>query len=595
MNYVVKIERSYHQFFEMDISMLKELRIRNFAIIEKLNIQFLSGLTVLSGETGAGKSIIINALNLLLGHRATEKYIRTGMDVAEVEGYFDINDHPRIKALMKQNDFDPNDGLLIRRHISRKERHKIYINDRQSTIQLLSQLTANLVNISGQHAHQRLLNEDEHLYLLDTFAKIVPLRNEVYQSYHQLLPAIAQHDSLLKQQSRQSEHLELIKFQAKEISDAAIEKNEDELLENEHMRLQHAETIYQKISESIDQLYDSEGAVYEILTKTNKTIEQVSTLDKNLATSCERIMEASVLIDDITSELRHYLDNIHVDNQRLQDVEDRIYLLNQLKRKYGGSLGSIEAHYQKIQSELNGLDTIDDQIKKAENDVKTGHERLKNATYKLSAKRKECASILSAAVEKELHQLKMNNTRFQVKVTERKKDEHTHQALTDGDCLFTESGMDQSHFLIAPNVGEAMKPLAAIASGGELSRVVLALKAILAGTESVSTVIFDEVDAGIGGGVAEMVGQKMQALSHHHQIICITHLPQIAKYGQHHFQIAKHVDNDRTHTVIRPIHMDERIDEIARMLGGETITEKTLAHARELLADTILNTEKSKG
>ena len=569
--------------------MLKELRIRNFAIIEKLNIQFSDGLTVLSGETGAGKSIIINALNLLLGHRATEKYIRTGMDVAEVEGYFNIDDHPQIKELMKENDLDPNDGLLIRRLISKKDRHKIFINDRQSTIQLLSQLTSNLVNISGQHAHQRLLNEDEHLFILDTFGKLIPLRNDVYQCYHRLLPCIAHLEKLIKQQSRQAAHLALISFQAKEISDAAIGENEDENLENEHMRLQHAETIFQKVSQSIDHLYDAEGAVYEILSKTNKIIEQASTLDKNLAPSCERIVDASFLIEDITSELRHYLEDIHVDNQRLQDVEDRIYLLNQLKRKYGGSLESIASHYQKIQTELNGLDTIEEKIAKAENDVKTEHDNLKNKTYKLSEMRKQCANQLSMAVEKELHQLKMSKTRFQVKVKGRKKDTQTHAALTDGEWLFTETGMDQAHFMIAPNVGEAMKPLAAIASGGELSRVVLALKAILAGSESVSTVIFDEVDSGIGGGVAEMVGQKMKDLSYHHQIICITHLPQIAKYGQHHFQIAKHVDNDRTHTVIRPIDKEERINEIARMLGGETITEKTLDHAREILAETLKN------
>jgi DNA repair protein RecN (Recombination protein N) len=575
--------------------MLKELRIRNFAIIEKLNIQFSDGLTVLSGETGAGKSIIINALNLLLGHRATEKYIRTGMDVAEVEGFFDIHDHPRIKDVMKQNELDPNEGLLIRRLISRKDRHKIFINDRQSTIQLLSQLTSNLVNISGQHAHQRLLNEDEHLLILDTYGKLFPLRNEVYQCYHRLLPIITKLEKLLKQQSQQAEHLELIRFQAKEIADAAIAEGEDELLENEHLRLQHSETIYQQVSQSIYQLYDSEGAVYEILSKTNKTIEQASTLDKNLVNTYERLVDANVLIEDITSELRHYLDGIQVDNKRLQEVEDRIYFLNQLKRKYGGSLTSIEDHYQKIQAELNGLDTIEDKIEKVEKDLQTIHEELKIKTYALSEKRKKCAQNLSLAVEDELHQLKMNQTRFQVTLTARQKDTQTHSALTDGEILFTETGMDQSHFMIAPNVGEAMKPLASIASGGELSRVVLALKAILAGTESVSTVIFDEVDAGIGGGVAEMVGQKMKALSNHHQIICITHLPQIAKYGQYHFQIAKHVDNDRTHTVIRPIDKEERINEIARMLGGEIITEKTLAHAREILADTLESTQNAKG
>ena len=565
--------------------MLKELRIGNFAIIEQLNIQLSNGLTVLSGETGAGKSIIINALNLLLGHRATGKYIRTGMDVAEVEALFDIDDHPQIKDMMIQHDLDPEEGLLIRRVISRKDRHKIFINDRQSTIQLLSQLTANLVNISGQHAHQRLLNEDEHLIFLDTYGKLIPLRQAVGQLYHKLLPLIDHLTVLIKQQERQAEHLELIKFQAKEIANAAIGENEDLLLENEHMRLQHAETIYQKVNQSIEQLYDAEGAVYEILSKTNKEIEQASTMDHTLNPTCERVQEASVLIEDITSELRHYLDGIHVDNQRLQAVEDRIYLLNQLKRKYGGSLSSINEHLQKIQEELNGLDSIEDKISQAAQEVNTVHEQLKNKTYELSEKRKQAAQNLSGVVEKELHQLKMNKTQFQVKVTGRPAETHTHNALTDGKCLFTETGMDQAHFMIAPNIGEEMKPLAAIASGGELSRVVLALKAILAGTESVSTVVFDEVDAGIGGGVAEMVGQKMAALSAHHQIICITHLPQIAKYGKHHFQIAKHVSNDRTHTVIRPIDHEERVQEIARMIGGETITEKTIAHAREILSE----------
>jgi len=565
--------------------MLKELRIKNFAIIEKLDIRFSNGLTVLSGETGAGKSIIINALNLLLGHRATGKYIRTGTDVAEVEGFFEIDNHSHVKKMMISHDFNPDDGLLIRRVISRKERHKIYINDRQSTIQLLSQLTASLVNISGQHAHQRLLNEDEHLLFLDQFAKLVPLRDTVSQLYHQLLPKIDHLNRLKTQQAKQEEHLELIKFQAKEISDAAIAENEDKLLENEHMRLQHAETIFQKISHGVEQLYDAEGAIYEVLSRIYKDIEQAAGLDQSLTPTCDRVQEASVLIEDITAEFRHYLDNIHMDNQRLQAVEDRLYLLSQLKRKYGGSLSSIEAHYQKIHNELDGIDSIEDQIQQAEKAVNTYYENLRQKIYELSKKRKEWACKLSKSVEQELHQLKMNKTRFQVQISGRPKDKQSNPFLSDDQCVFTETGMDQVNFLIAPNVGEEMKPLAAIASGGELSRVVLALKAILAGIESVSTVVFDEVDAGIGGGVAEMVGMKMHSLSEHHQIICITHLPQIAKYGKNHFQIKKHVSNDRTHTTIRPINHEERIQEIARMLGGETITEKTIAHARETLMD----------
>jgi DNA repair protein RecN (Recombination protein N) len=563
--------------------MLKELRIKNFAIIENLQIQLHDGLTILSGETGAGKSIIINALNLLSGHRATEKYIRTGADMAEVEGFFDIDHHPHIKKIMENNDLSPENGLLIRRLMSKKDRHKIFINDRLSTIQLLSQLTANLVNISGQHAHQQLLNEDVHLLILDQFGKLMPLREKVYHLYNDLIPLIDHLKKLQKKQANQAEHIELITFQAKEITDAAILENEDDHLENEHMRLQHAETIFQKIKQSIDQLYDSDGAVIEQLSKVQKDIEHAAGLDQSLLNISERTQEANALIDDITGELRHYLENINIDDQRLQIVEDRIYLLNQMKRKYGGSLESIALHLQNIQKELNSLESIEEAIEEASKNVLHIHGQLKEASYLLSEKRQDCAKQLSTAVEKELHQLKMNQTRFQVSIDQRKRGMAPEKFLSDSQHMFTETGIDRAIFMIAPNVGEAMKPLASIASGGELSRVVLALKAIIAGTESVSTVVFDEVDAGIGGGVAEMVGQKMLTLSDHHQIICITHLAQIAKYGQHHFRITKHVESGRTHTTIAPIDHDERIHEIARMLGGEMITEKTLEHAREMI------------
>jgi len=563
--------------------MLKELSIKNFAIIENLKIQLQGGLTILSGETGAGKSIIINALNLLSGHRATEKFIRTGTDTAVVEGFFDIDNHPHIIKMMEDNDLSPENGLLVRRIISKKDRHKIYINDRLSTIQLLSQLTANLVNISGQHAHQRLLNEDEHLLIVDQFGKLMPLRETVCHLYNQLLPLIDHLKQLRKQQANQADHIELIQFQLKEIKEASILDNEDKLLENEHMRLQHAETIFQKINQSVHQLYDSDGAIIEQLSKVQKDIEQASALDQSLSHTCGSVQELSALVDDITGELRQYLEGVHVDDERLHVVEDRIYLLNRLKRKYGGSLETIELHLQKIEEELNNIESIDTAIETAMKNVSNLHEQLKEASFQLSEKRKKCAKNLSISIEKELHQLKMVQTRFQVLIDQKKKNENSDEFLSDNTYLFTETGIDRAAFMIAPNVGEAMKPLAAIASGGELSRVVLALKAILAGTESVSTVVFDEVDAGIGGGVAEMVGQKMVALSDHHQIICITHLPQIAKYGQHHFRIAKQVEKGRTHTNISPINHNERIHEIARMLGGEIITEKTIAHAREML------------
>ncbi|MFC1489121.1 DNA repair protein RecN [Thermodesulfobacteriota bacterium] len=563
--------------------MLQELSIRNFTIIDDLQISFSNGLTILSGETGAGKSIIINAVNLLLGSRASAKLIRTGAETAELEALFHIARSSRISEIMEENGLDASEGLLIRRIISRTNRHKNYINGRLCTIQQLNSITKNLASISGQHTHQGLLQEEQHLMILDQFGNLTPLRGEVYACFHEIEPLIQKLKNLGDLRDRQTEHLKLLEFQKKEIIEAALTPGEDAALEREKVRLKNAEALYQTIHDSIEQLYSAQGAIVERLFEVKKNLEKACQIDPELSPKAEKITETTFHIEDIAEELRTYLGNLQVDENRLEEIEERLDTLSKLKRKYGKSIKDVLWHLESIDHELSNLKNISETITKTEERISKLHEKLSRLAIKLSKKRKQMAEMLSKKVVKELSSLEMSDTKFHVSLQTIPAGDHTDPYLVIEGNATSETGIDRSTFLIAPNVGEPLKPLSHIVSGGELSRVVLALKAILAKTESVETIVFDEVDAGIGGSVAEVVGKKLSSLARHHQIICITHLAQIAKFGDYHFRISKKVSRGRTQSLINLLDETERIKEIARMLGGEKITQATLDHAHEML------------
>jgi DNA repair protein RecN (Recombination protein N) len=563
--------------------MLRELSIRNFAIIEDLRIRFDAGLTILSGETGAGKSIIINAVNLLLGSRATASLIRTGEESAELEALFAISPDSESAATLKVQGDDPDEGLLVRRVISRTNRHRIYLNGRLATMQLLRQTTANLASISGQHAHQHLLKEEVHLTLLDQFGGLMPLREAVRMQYENLLPLLNKRRKLLERRARKAERTELLQFQQTEIEAAAIQPEEDVDLEAERTRLRNAEQLYQVVSGSIDGLYSSPGAAIERVGEVRKTLEAAARLDGALAPTVTELGEAAYQLEDICERLRDYGRTLELEEGRLAEVEERLDLLNRLKRKYGGSLTAIGDHLAAITAELDAAEHMDADLEALDGDVAATRERLVALSLDLSEKRVAAAVGMAEQIEAELHALKMAPTRFEVAVTQASAEPATDPDLAHEGRWLSEKGFDRAQFLISPNVGEAIRPLAGIASGGELSRVVLALKAILAKTDAVHTIVFDEVDAGIGGDVAEIVGGKLDALARHHQIICITHLPQIAKFGQAHFKIVKNVVKGRTTTTMQALDAEARVSELARMLGGVEITDTTLAHAREML------------
>lgn len=563
--------------------MLKELSIRNFAIIDDLQISFSDGLTILSGETGAGKSIILNAVNLLLGSRATTDLVRSGAESAELEALFEITASSRVAQIMSEHGYEPSEGLLIRRIIARNDANRVYLNDRLATIQLLNTITENLASISGQHAHQLLLKEEQHLLILDQFGGLLSLRNAVGTCFQKMLTVLKKLKELEAIRNRQAEHMELLVFQHKEITTANPIIGEDETLEQERIRLKNAEALYQTVHTSIETLYSAPGSVMEKMMAVSKELTKISRIDEQLTSDAQSLSETTYQIEDLIENLRGYLKSIQVDDQQLEAVEERLDTLNKLKRKYGDSLEAVIAKNKSIEQELSGVENIAEQIHAAETEVKKLYRQLKDLVLKLSDQRKKAAQDFAEKVMAQLATLKMAKTKFRVALQRMPANEKADPHLTVDDHMITDTGIDQATFLIAPNVGEALKALASIASGGELSRVILALKALLATSDSVETVVFDEVDAGIGGGIAEAVGKKLADLAKHHQVICITHLPQIAKFGQQHFRISKKVSSGRTQTTIQLLHDEDRYKEIARMLGGEKITQMTLAHARELL------------
>jgi DNA repair protein RecN (Recombination protein N) len=563
--------------------MLRELSIRNFAIIDDLQIRFEPGLTILSGETGAGKSIIINAVNLIVGSRAAAEMVRTGAESAELEALFAVDPGSAAGRAAAAMGYEVGDGLLVRRVISRAEGNRVYVNGRIATLQVLSAVTENLAAISGQHAHQGLLKEEQHLLLLDQFGGLTARREAVGALFREILPGLKHLRELQARKVSQAEQAELLEFQEREIAAAGLLADEDIELERERARLRNAGALMEAVQGSVDLLYGASGSATDRVAEARRRLEKMARVDPGLAAQGERLAEIGYRIEELLQDLRGYLRSVEFNDRRLEEVEQRLDIVNRLKRKYGGSLAAVFAKLAGARAEQAAIQNLDADIAAAAERLKALAAALAAEAGALSHERRKAAKRFASAVAAELATLKMPGTRFAVALSSAPAapDADPH-LVVDGSGL-SESGIDRALFTIAPNIGEPPKPLAAIASGGELSRVVLALKSILAASESVATIVFDEVDAGIGGAVAEVVGRKLAALSRRHQVFCITHLPQIAKFADHHFNISKEVAGGRTRTVITPLSEEERTRELARMLGGETITRVTLEHARELL------------
>jgi DNA repair protein RecN (Recombination protein N) len=548
--------------------MIRYLAIRNLAVIESIAVDFEQSFNILTGETGAGKSILVEAVGLLLGGRATHDLIRTGEDIATVEALFET-----------QN----GDELIVRREITSQGRSRAFINGALATAAALKDLSNRLVELHGQHEHQQLLDPSQHLALLDTWAGLDQSRAEVSAAYAAVRGFREQLDRLRMDDRERAARLDLVEFQLGELQRANLQAGEDETLAADRQLLRSADTIQRLCSEGYAELYDTEQAALVALGRVWKRVGELAAIDPRFAPYLEARDGIKAQLEDLAFTLRDFSDGIDASPGRLQQVEDRLALIERLKRKHGGTLEAAIVHRDRLAAEHRALTGGESSIAEIEERLReSGHLFLRLARQ-LSASRGAAAGRFARMIESELAELAMERTKFEVRLT-------THEA----DDRWTDAGIDTGEFFLSPNVGEELRPLARIVSGGELSRVMLALKT-LGGSGGASrdgdaehrmvgkTLIFDEVDAGIGGRVASVVGEKLAALGDRFQVLCITHLPQIAACGRTHFLIEKRVQGSRTVTSVTRLADEARVTEVARMMGGSAAGAKALESARELL------------
>ena len=578
--------------------MLSHLVIRNFAIIEHLEIPFEEGFTVLTGETGAGKSIIIDALNLLLGGRAMTEVIRTDEDEAVVEGIFE----PRgvlleqINARLKDRGIQPlEQQVMVRRIVSRSGRNKVFVNGSLTTVGALGELTAGLVDISGQHEHYSLLDPDGHVNILDSFAELEELVARVEESHRVMSGVRRELASIHKNVRERANRIDYLAFQLLELEGARLQAHEDEELERELNLLRHAEKLQEAGRSALYLCYEADSSAAQQLGEASALLARVSGLDEEMQGFAERMEEAQIIVEELTRDMRSHVTQIESDPRRLDACIERSELIKKLKRKHGESIEEILGCAASMRAELTDLQNADERGQHLDDALREAERETFKLSRRLSRARREAARLLEQVLESELEDLNMARTRFVVAFTPEELPEEDALGHAGEDLLDEESqrlqlgarGFDHVEFLISPNVGEAPKPLAKIASGGELSRVMLVMKSALLDRDTVGTYVFDEVDTGIGGSTADMVGLKIEKTASDHQVLCITHLPQIASRCDQHYLVEKQLINDRTQSIIRPLQEDEQVAEVARMLGGARVTSTTIQVAREMISARV--------
>jgi DNA repair protein RecN (Recombination protein N) len=560
--------------------MLSCLRIRDLAIIDELELELGSGLNVLTGETGSGKSILVSALELVLGGKSRGELVRTGAKAAEVEALFDVEGDLGVQQQLQALDIEVEDELVVRRVLSSCGRSRAFINGTLATQQVLARITRGLTDISSQHEHHTLTDPCSHLGFLDAFAGVSPLRQRVGLAYHALKQAQNQLEDFEQHLGEREARLELLKSQVDDIESAALRPGEDAELEQTCTRLRSMETLLRLSGQAADLLYEQDDSVLSGLASATRRVSEAAALDSSLAAIASQLEMLRSQLDDTARELGRKLASLRPDPDALHKAEERLYLLSKLKRRHGGSVESVRSYLAACRTEL---DELSDQVTTREA-LEAEHARaLGGATAsarELSSERRRAATLLGAAISAELDSLGMGGARIHVELSPLGGD--TLEIPIDGARLSAD-GLERVEFLLAPNRGEEARPLSRIASGGELSRAMLAIKCVLADLGPAGMYVFDEVDSGVGGGMAEIIGRKIRSVAQHRQVLCVTHLPQIAVFADHHFKVEKLVRGERTLSTVRRLTRKEQQEEIARMLGGLRITAKTRAAARELL------------
>jgi DNA repair protein RecN (Recombination protein N) len=552
--------------------MLLSLNIVNFAIIDRLEIRFTSGLNVLTGETGAGKSIIVGALTAILGGRGGVEWVRSGEERAIVDAVFDISDNAPLIHFLGECGYElDEENLFLSREISINGKSSARIGGRPAPISILRQVGEYLVDLHGQHEHQSLLSVNRHLYLLDEWGgdEVLSLRKSVESAYRQLLAKRVELSRLEENAKDRASKMDLFHFQLEEIENAALIPGEEEKLERDILRLNNT----QKLSELSANVYkllmdETDKSIIDSLNAAVKDMETIASLDSNMSEKLEALRSSLYELEELARDILRYNDSIENNPVRLEQLVERNETIRALKRKYGGSIEEILAYAVKIANDLDALTHHDEKMDALQREIAKDEKSLFDMCEKLTAMRMSLAEEFEGMVMAELADLAMDKTKFKVVI----------QPST-----LSSEGMDSVEFMISPNTGEALRPLAKIASGGELSRVMLAIKSSMAKKQPLPTMVFDEIDAGVGGKTAYMIGKKMHSLSESSQIICITHLAQIASQANMHFYIHKLERDGRTSVSIDRVHGEERVQEVARMLAGAHISDTVMQHAREML------------
>ena len=562
--------------------MLKQLLIKDYALIDHLTISFGPGLNIMTGETGAGKSIIIGALGLLLGERAKTDIIRQNQPVAVVEGTFQLSDD--FDSSDFQEYLNNNRDLLLRREIHSSGRSRCFINDSPVSNKILSKLGDLLIDLHGQHEHQALLKTDRHLDYLDNFGVDRSIREKIKETFKTYQSLSKQLESQREKETFLKEKRDLLEFQVQEIETVNPEPGEESTLEAEEKILRNTEKIHQSASEIAELLYDGENAVAERLARTEKILAGLKEVDQPFENWLNHCESARIAVEDIAKQFQAYAAKIEFSPQHLEEIRERLGQFSRLKKKYGGEMDQVFEFYEKTKKELNQIQTIDSEIKNLEDELNLAVASLTKDVRKLSEVRMAAADQLEKRVVSALEELGLKNGKFEIHITQKESDS-SPIIIDNKRCSVTSKGIDHVEFYISLNPGQDCKPLAQIASGGEISRIMLALKTVLAESDDVPIMVFDEIDTGISGRIARVVGNKLEDVSSRHQIICITHLPQIASMGRSHISVRKMVRDNQSRTTVKTITDQDRIKEIAQLLGGEQVTESVMQSARELLSD----------
>ena len=565
--------------------MLISLQIKDYALIENIQVEFGKGLNIITGETGAGKSILIDAMGLLLGERASNEVIRKGASKSFVEGIFEVDGNKKVKQLLDENEIEQRPELIVRREISAKGSNRCFLNDTPVTLNVIKDVGNLLVDLHGQHEHQSLLRSEMHIEMLDEISGVDDLLDSYIKSKNELEDKLHELKDLKEKENIIKEKKDIYAFQIKEIDAVSPEPDEDTKLEEELNILENSEKLLELTTNIYSGLYEGENSVYDNLVSIKNQLDELADIDKSFAEKTAECESSLTLVNDIAEFIRSYKDKIELEPEHLETLRERISAINLLKKKYGGSLKTVLEHRAKIGDEFDLAENFSSRITEVNKHITKLREECGTIAKKISAKRKDSSKKIKKQVEESLKYLGIENANFQIRFDINKADSSSENYLiVDGTKIkFNGRGIDEVEFFVSANIGEDPKPLVKVASGGEVSRIMLALKSVLAKSDRLPLLIFDEIDTGVSGRIAQKVGQALVSLSECHQIIAITHLPQIAALADNHYAVEKETLKDRVVSSIRLLADDERVREVAKLLSGEEVTETSIQSAKELM------------